>query len=29
MDIPGSMTAEECMMELQLENIRDKAWHIK
>lgn len=28
MDIPGAMTPEECMEELELEHIRDKPWHI-
>lgn len=28
MDLAGAMTADECMDELRLENIRDKAWHI-
>jgi hypothetical protein len=28
MDIPGAMSAEDCMDELSLDKIRDKAWHI-
>lgn len=28
MDIAGAMTAEECMEELGLDRIKDKAWHI-
>lgn len=28
MDIAGSMTPDECMDELGLDKIRDKAWHI-
>lgn len=28
MDIAGAMTAEECMEELALDRIKDKAWHI-
>lgn len=28
MDIPGAMTDEECMEELELTDIRDKPWHI-
>lgn len=28
MDIPGAMTADECIEELQLDRIRDKPWHI-
>ena len=28
MDIPGALTPEECMEELQLDKIRDKPWHI-
>jgi hypothetical protein len=29
MDLPGAMTPDECMEELELDSIRDKAWHIK
>ena len=28
MDIPGALTPEECMDEMDLDIIRDKAWHI-
>lgn len=28
MDIPGAMTPEECMEELELHEIRGKPWHI-
>jgi len=28
MDIPGALTPEECMDEMDLDKIRDKAWHI-
>lgn len=28
MDIPGALTPEECMDEMDLDTIRDKAWHI-
>jgi ADP-ribosylation factor-like protein 6 len=28
MDIPGAMTPEECMEEMELERIKDKPWHI-
>lgn len=29
MDIPGAMTDEECCEELELCDVRDKAWHIE
>jgi ADP-ribosylation factor-like protein 6 len=28
MDMPGALTPEECMVELELDKIRDKPWHI-
>ena len=28
MDIPGSMTDEDCAEEMELTDIRDKPWHI-
>jgi hypothetical protein len=28
MDIAGALSPEECMDELDLDKIRDKAWHI-
>jgi hypothetical protein len=28
MDVAGALSAEECMEEMQLNGIRDKAWHI-
>jgi hypothetical protein len=28
MDVPGALSPEECMEELELEIIRGKAWHI-
>jgi hypothetical protein len=28
MDVPGALTPEECMDEMDLDTIRDKAWHI-
>lgn len=29
MDLAGSMSPEECMEELSLNTIQDKAWHIE
>jgi hypothetical protein len=29
MDIPGAITPEECMEELELDTIRGKPWHIR
>ena len=29
MDVPGAITPEECMEELELDGIRGKAWHIR
>ncbi len=28
MDIPGSMTDEDCMEGMDLSDVRDKPWHI-
>jgi hypothetical protein len=28
MDVPGALTPEECMDEMDLDKIRDKPWHI-